>query len=98
MNQKLINSYLSVLCPLCNKHTNIINDQNSGELICTICGSVIIDNTDIARSEWSSSNIQEIQLQVQENLTSNLKTSKPLSHICKPEVKPLMNAVDHNKV
>jgi transcription initiation factor TFIIB len=60
MNQKLINSYLSVLCPLCNKHTNIINDQNSGELICTICGSVIIDNTDIARSEWSSSNIQEL--------------------------------------
>jgi transcription initiation factor TFIIB len=59
MNQKLINSYLSVLCPLCNKHTNIITDQNSGELICTICGSVIIDSTDATRSEWTS-NIQEL--------------------------------------
>ena len=60
MNQKLINSYLSVLCPLCNKHSNIITDQNSGELICTICGSVIIDNTEATRSEWTSSNIQEL--------------------------------------
>ena len=59
MNQKLINSYLSVLCPICNKHSNIITDQNSGELICTACGSVIIDNTEAARSEWTSSNIQE---------------------------------------
>ena len=59
MNQKLINSYLSVLCPICNKHSNIITDQNSGELICTVCGSVIIDNTEAARSEWTSSNIQE---------------------------------------
>ncbi len=59
MNQKLINSYLSVLCPLCNKHSNIITDQNSGELICTICGSVIIDSTEATRSEWAS-NIQEL--------------------------------------
>src|ERR1044072_6110429 len=59
MNQKLINSYLSVICPLCNKHTNIVTDQNSGELICTICGSVIIDNTDSTRSQWSS-NPQEL--------------------------------------
>src|SRR6185312_2069802 len=60
MTQKLINSYLSVLCPLCNKHSNIITDQNSGELICTTCGSVIIDNAEAARSEWTSSNIQEL--------------------------------------
>ena len=59
MNQKLINSYLSVLCPLCSKHTNMITDQNSGELICTACGSVIIDNTETTRSGWTSSNIQE---------------------------------------
>ncbi|WP_261377813.1 transcription initiation factor IIB [Candidatus Nitrosocosmicus arcticus] len=59
MYQKLINSYLSVLCPLCNKHGNIITDQNSGELICTTCGSVIIDNTEATRSEWTSSNIQD---------------------------------------
>lgn len=59
MNQKLINSYLSVICPLCNKHTNIITDQNSGELICTICGSVIIDNTESTRSQWTS-NTQEL--------------------------------------
>jgi transcription initiation factor TFIIB len=60
MNQKLVNSYLSVLCPLCNKHLNIITDQNSGELICTTCGSVIIDNTEATKSEWTSSNIQEL--------------------------------------
>ena len=60
MNQKLINSYLSVLCPLCSKHTNMITDQNSGELICTACGSVIIDNTETTRSGWTSSNIQEL--------------------------------------
>lgn len=60
MAQKLINSYSSVLCPLCNKHSNIITDQNSGELICTTCGSVIIDNAEAARSEWTSSNIQEL--------------------------------------
>ena len=60
MNQKLINSYLSVLCPLCGKHTNMITDQNSGELICTACGSVIIDNTETTRSGWTSSNIQEL--------------------------------------
>ena len=60
MNQKLVNSYLSVLCPLCNKHLNIITDQNSGELICTTCGSVVIDNTEVTRSEWTSSNIQEL--------------------------------------
>jgi len=59
MNQKLVNSYLSVLCPICNKHSNIITDQNSGELICTTCGGVIIDNTEATRSEWTSSNIQE---------------------------------------
>ena len=60
MNQKLVNTYLSILCPLCNKHLNIITDQNSGELICTTCGSVIIDNTEETRSEWTSSNIQEL--------------------------------------
>ena len=60
LNQKLINSYLSVLCPLCSKHTNMITDQNSGELICTACGSVIIDNTETTRSGWTSSNIQEL--------------------------------------
>ena len=60
LNQKLINSYLSVLCPLCSKHTNMITDQNSGELICIACGSVIIDNTETTRSGWTSSNIQEL--------------------------------------
>jgi len=37
----------------------MITDQNSGELICTACGSVIIDNTETTRSGWTSSNIQE---------------------------------------
>jgi len=38
----------------------MITDQNSGELICTACGSVIIDNTETTRSGWTSSNIQEL--------------------------------------
>lgn len=60
MNQKLINAYSSVLCPLCNKHTNIITDQESGELVCTVCGSVISDKVQDTRLEWIDFNREEI--------------------------------------
>ncbi|HEU5119418.1 MAG TPA: TFIIB-type zinc ribbon-containing protein, partial [Candidatus Nitrosocosmicus sp.] len=60
MSQKLINSYSSVLCPLCSKPTNIITDQESGELICTECGTVIVDQNQQENSGWMNSNTEEI--------------------------------------
>lgn len=60
MSQKLINSYSSVLCPLCNKHTNIITDQESGEMICTVCGSVIVDKNHSENAGWIGPNPEEI--------------------------------------
>ncbi|MBA3978264.1 MAG: transcription initiation factor IIB [Nitrosopumilus sp.] len=52
MSQKLFNS--SLLCPLCNKHTHIITDQESGELICVNCGGVLSDKVQDTRAEWNA--------------------------------------------
>lgn len=52
MSQKLINSITSILCPLCNKQTNIITDQESGELICTECGTVVTNRSHVESSDW----------------------------------------------
>jgi transcription initiation factor TFIIB len=41
MSQKIINSSSSLLCQLCKKPANIIVDRESGEVICTNCGSVL---------------------------------------------------------
>lgn len=60
MSQKLINSYSSVLCPLCSKPTNIITDQESGELICTACGTVIIDQHQQENSGWVNTDSEEV--------------------------------------
>ncbi|WP_172602342.1 transcription initiation factor IIB [Candidatus Nitrosocosmicus franklandus] len=60
MSQKLMNSYSSTLCPLCNKPTNIITDQESGELICTACGTVIVDQNRQENLGWMNSNTEEI--------------------------------------
>ena len=43
MSQKTINSSSLILCSLCNKHTNILTDPESGEIVCTNCGSIIND-------------------------------------------------------
>ncbi len=43
MSQKVINSSSLILCSLCNKDTDILTDQELGEVICTNCGSVRID-------------------------------------------------------
>ena len=43
MSQKVINSSSLILCSLCNRDTNILTDQESGEVICTNCGSVMND-------------------------------------------------------
>ena len=51
ISQEIINSYSSILCPLCNKHTDIITDQESGEMVCINCGSVITDKAQETTSE-----------------------------------------------
>ena len=50
MSQKVINSSSLILCSLCNKHTSILTDQESGEVICTDCGSVINDKLQDTKS------------------------------------------------
>jgi transcription initiation factor TFIIB len=51
ISQEIINSYSSILCPLCNKHTDVITDQESGEMVCINCGSVITDKAQETTSE-----------------------------------------------
>ena len=42
MNKKIINQHSSTKCSLCNKSaTNVVTDQESNEIICVNCGSVI---------------------------------------------------------
>jgi transcription initiation factor TFIIB len=53
MSQKVINSSSLVLCSLCNKHTNILTDPESGEIICTNCGSIINDKVQDIQSIWN---------------------------------------------
>lgn len=60
MSQKLINSFSSVLCPLCNKQTNIITDQESGEIICTDCGSVITNKFQMDTADWLGTDSEEV--------------------------------------
>ncbi|MDR4490942.1 MAG: TFIIB-type zinc ribbon-containing protein [Candidatus Nitrosocosmicus sp.] len=55
-----MNSLSSILCPLCNKQTNIITDQESGEIICTTCGSVITNKSHLDNADWLSTDSEEI--------------------------------------
>jgi transcription initiation factor TFIIB len=54
MSQKVINSSSLILCSLCNRDTNILTDQESGEVICTNCGSVMNDKVIEAKAEWNA--------------------------------------------
>ena len=53
MSQKIINSSSLILCSLCNKHTNILTDPESGEIVCTNCGSIINDKVQDIQSIWN---------------------------------------------
>jgi transcription initiation factor TFIIB len=53
MSQKIINSSSLILCSLCNKHTNILTDPESGEIVCTSCGSIINDKVQEIQSIWN---------------------------------------------
>jgi len=53
MSQKVINSSSLILCSLCNRHTNILTDPESGEIICTNCGSIINDKVQDIQSIWN---------------------------------------------
>jgi transcription initiation factor TFIIB len=54
MSQKVINSSSLILCSLCNRDTNILTDQESGEVICTNCGSVMNDKVLETKAEWNT--------------------------------------------
>ena len=54
MSQKVINSSSLILCSLCNRDTNILTDQESGEVICTNCGSVMNDKVLETKAEWNA--------------------------------------------
>lgn len=54
MSQKVINSSSLILCSLCNRDTNILTDQESGEVICTNCGSVVNDKVLETKAEWNA--------------------------------------------
>jgi transcription initiation factor TFIIB len=54
MSQKIINSSSLILCSLCNRDTNILTDQESGEVICTNCGSVMNDKVLETKAEWNT--------------------------------------------
>jgi transcription initiation factor TFIIB len=54
MSQRVINSSSLILCSLCNRDTNILTDQESGEVICTNCGSVMNDKVVETKAEWNA--------------------------------------------
>jgi transcription initiation factor TFIIB len=54
MSQKVINSSSLILCSLCNMDTNILTDLESGEVICTNCGSVMNDKLQETKAEWNT--------------------------------------------
>ncbi|MDQ4074340.1 MAG: transcription initiation factor IIB [Thermoproteota archaeon] len=45
MNKNTSSSYSPVVCLLCNISTKVISDHQSGEAICTSCGSVVTNGT-----------------------------------------------------
>jgi transcription initiation factor TFIIB len=72
MSQELINSYSSILCPLCNKQTDIITDQESGEIVCVNCGSVITDKAQDTRAEWNAFDAEDINLRARTGAPTSL--------------------------
>jgi transcription initiation factor TFIIB len=72
ISQEIINSYPSVLCPLCDKHTDIITDQESGEIVCINCGSVITDKAQETMSERIAFNADGINLKTRTGAPTSL--------------------------
>lgn len=72
MKQELIDSHSSILCSLCNKHTTIITDQESGEIVCINCGSVVTDKAQETRAEWHSFNPEEMNLKTRTGAPTSL--------------------------
>src|SRR5919107_1727532 len=72
MSQELINSYSSILCPLCNKQTDIITDQESGEIVCVNCGSVITDKAQDTRAEWNAFDAEDMNLRARTGAPTSL--------------------------
>ncbi len=72
MKQELIDSYSSILCTLCSKNTNIITDQESGEIVCINCGSVVTDKAQETRAEWNAFNSDDINLKTRTGAPTSL--------------------------
>lgn len=72
MKQELIDSYSSILCSLCNKHTTIITDQESGEIVCINCGSVVTDKAQETRAEWNAFNPEDMNLKTRTGAPTSL--------------------------
>ena len=60
------------MCSLCNKHTDIITDQESGEIVCISCGSVITDKAQEAMSERIAFNADGINLKTRTGAPTSL--------------------------
>ncbi len=69
---RISDSYSSILCVLCNKHANIITDQESGEIVCVNCGSVVTDKAQETRAEWNAFNSDDINLKTRTGAPTSL--------------------------
>lgn len=72
MSQELLQSFSTLLCPLCNKQTDKITDEESGEIICTTCGSVVTDKIIESRAEWTAFNAEDVLLKTRTGAPTSL--------------------------
>ena len=42
----------SIICSICNNDQMLVTDSESGEIICSNCGMVMLDNIEESRPEW----------------------------------------------
>ena len=72
--------YSKILCPNCNvnydnknDNTNIINDPESGEIICGICGLVLsIEKSQEIRPEWRNFNTEQSNNRIRTGMPTSL--------------------------
>ena len=72
--------YSKILCPNCNvnydnknDNTNIINDPESGEIICGICGLVLsIEKSQELRPEWRNFNTEQSNKRIRTGMPTSL--------------------------
>src|ERR687897_809519 len=56
----MLNSPKSIKCSVCGRMQTAITDHQSGEVICSSCGTVISEqNLDLANPEWRAFTVEE---------------------------------------